>query len=319
MLFEPETYEDLIKIVEKCKIENKTIFPIGTGKHIIGKFPKTDFIVSLRKLSSIIEVSQSDLYVTAQAGVLVKSLNEELKKEGLWLPFDYDGTLGGLTAINLPLWYTYPRELLLGARFVNGEGKIIKSGGKTTKFSSGYKIWKVLAGSLGRLGVILELTYKVLPLPEVVVNTIFNPNEINSIFKYSPLSVMVIIKENEEIGIARFVGLKKVIDKIPLRAYDGEIMLEGENIISLISPLGLELTQVRILRKFMKVEVSISLIGKGYTRAVVKDFNGIEEARANGLNVLIERGNYNGEYFNYYSKSLKYIKQALDPFNIFPF
>ncbi|MEM1627104.1 MAG: FAD-binding oxidoreductase [Sulfolobaceae archaeon] len=318
MILEPNSYDEIIEVVKESIASKKKVIAIGTGRHVIGNI-KPDIIITMRRLNKILEVSQSDLYVISQTGISIKELNEELKRSGLWLPFDYNGTIGGLTATNLPLWYTYPRELLLGAKFINGEGKVIRSGGKTTKFSSGYKIWKILAGSLGRLGIILEVIYRVLPLPEITILASFDPEEWRKVFEYSPLSVMVIYKDNREIGIAKFAGLKRVIDKIPLKETNFDLDLDGENIVSVISPLGLEVNDARALRKFMKVECSVSLIGKGYTRAYVKDLNGIEEARSSGLNVIVEKGkDFSVENFVPISNTFKLLKRALDPYNVFP-
>jgi len=314
----PKSYEEFSEIVRESINGKKRILVIGYGKHLIGK-PKADIIVSTRMINRILEVSQADLYVTAQAGISLRELNEELKKQGLWLPFDYDGTLGGLTATNLPLWYTYPRELLLGAKFVNGEGNVLKSGGKTTKFSSGYKIWKVLAGSLGKLGIILEVTYRVFPLPEVVTFAKFDYSELRRVFDYSPLAIMVIIRNDGEMtGIAKFAGLRKVIERIPLaKDVDVELCNEGDRVISIISPLGLEVEYARKAREFINVECSVSLVGRGYTRAYVKDFNGIENARSSGIMVMVERGEYDGEHIPRASNAFTLLKRALDPYGVF--
>jgi glycolate oxidase FAD binding subunit len=90
------------------------------------------------------------------------------------MPFDpllarRGATLGGTVAANTagPGRYRYGgvRDFLLGVRFVDGEGNLIRGGGKVVKNSAGFDLPKLMVGSLGRLGVLVELTFKVFPEP----------------------------------------------------------------------------------------------------------------------------------------------------------
>src|SRR5690606_8123830 len=79
-------------------------------------------------------------------------------------------TLGGTVAAGLsgPGRFRYGgvRDFLLGVRLVNGQGEVVRGGGKVVKNAAGFDIPKLLVGSLGRFGVIVELTFKVFPQPE---------------------------------------------------------------------------------------------------------------------------------------------------------
>jgi glycolate oxidase FAD binding subunit len=113
--------------------------------------------------------------VTAQAGVKLADLAERLAEHGQMLPLDPPGmetaTVGGVLAADVsgPLRHAYAtaRDWLIGIRVVHADGSISKSGGRVVKNVSGYDMHKLYIGSLGTLGVIVEATFKLVPLPKV--------------------------------------------------------------------------------------------------------------------------------------------------------
>jgi glycolate oxidase FAD binding subunit len=97
-----------------------------------------------------------------------------LAERGQYLPFDpplasAGATLGGTIAAGLsgPGRYRYggARDFLIGIRFVNGRGEIVRGGGNVVKNAAGFDFPKLMVGSLGRLGILTELTFKVFPAP----------------------------------------------------------------------------------------------------------------------------------------------------------
>ena len=131
--------------------------------------------LSTAKLSGILEYDPSEYTFTALAGTSLKEVRDALAKHGLALPFDpplveAGGTLGGSVAAGLSgpgrMRYGGLREFILGAKLVSGEGRIVFGGGKVVKNAAGFDIPKLVVGSLGRLGVLVELTFKVFPHPE---------------------------------------------------------------------------------------------------------------------------------------------------------
>jgi glycolate oxidase FAD binding subunit len=112
---------------------------------------------------------------TALAGTPVGEVKQLLAEQGQYLPFDpllveRGATLGGVVAAGTagPGRYRYGgvRDFLIGVRFVDGLGRLVRGGGKVVKNSAGFDLPKLLVGSLGRLGVLVELTFKVFPQPE---------------------------------------------------------------------------------------------------------------------------------------------------------
>jgi glycolate oxidase FAD binding subunit len=126
-------------------------------------------------LSGILEYQPKEFTFTALAGTPLAVIEEVLSREGQYLPFDpplvqRGATLGGAIAsgLNGSRRYHYGglRDFILGVRFLDGSGNLIRSGGKVVKNAAGFDYSKLLVGSLGRLGVVVEATFKVFPMPE---------------------------------------------------------------------------------------------------------------------------------------------------------
>jgi glycolate oxidase FAD binding subunit len=109
-----------------------------------------------------------------EAGVTLGELARVLASQGNFLPLDAplaDATIGGVSATNQSgprrLAYGSARDLALGVRAVLPKGDVVRFGGKVMKNVAGYDMTKLLIGSWGTLGVITEMTFRLLPLPEV--------------------------------------------------------------------------------------------------------------------------------------------------------
>ena len=131
--------------------------------------------VDLRALDRVVEYTPEDMTVTVEAGLTLAGLQTRLAQGGQWLPIDPPHperlTIGALLATNAsgPRRFGYGtiREHLIGVKAVLSDGRLIKSGGKVVKNVAGYDLQKLFVGSHGSLGVIVEATFKVRPLPEV--------------------------------------------------------------------------------------------------------------------------------------------------------
>ena len=131
--------------------------------------------LSLAGLSGVLEYEPSEYTFTALAGTPLHEVETLLKEHGQYLPFDppfvsAGATLGGTVAAGLsgPGRFRYGgvRDFLLGVTFVSGEGKLVTGGGKVVKNAAGFDFPKLMVGSLGTFGVLVELTFKVFPRPE---------------------------------------------------------------------------------------------------------------------------------------------------------
>lgn len=131
--------------------------------------------LSTRQLRGITEYEPSEFTFSALAGTPVREIIAALDAKGQYLPFDpmlveAGSTIGGVVASGLsgPGRFRYGgvRDFILGVRFVDGLGRLLKLGGKVVKNAAGFDVPKFLVGSLGRFGVIGEVTFKVFPKPE---------------------------------------------------------------------------------------------------------------------------------------------------------
>ncbi len=155
--------------------EGWTIAPAGAGTWLdVGNSRATvDLVVSTKNLNRIIEHEPADLVAFTEAGVTLRDFNMELGRNGQWLPLDPpdDGrsTIGGVVATGLggaqQFAYGGPRRHVIGMKVVLADGSLIKAGGRVVKNVAGYDLCKLFTGSYGTLGVIVEVNFKLRPVP----------------------------------------------------------------------------------------------------------------------------------------------------------
>ena len=147
---------------------------VGHGsKAFYGGEPVGEPLV-MGELTGITSYEPSELVVTAKAGTPIAELEAALAEKGQHLPFEPPrfnarGTVGGMVASGLsgPARASVGalRDHVLGVTMVNGQGEAMRFGGTVMKNVAGYDVSRVIAGSMGVLGVIAEVSLKVLPLP----------------------------------------------------------------------------------------------------------------------------------------------------------
>lgn len=172
----PETIEQVAKMLKLANEQRRAVAPVGLGAFLhLGMPPRQyDTALSLQRLDKILDYQPTDMTVTVEAGISLGRLQQLLGEHGQWLPIDPPlperVTVGGLIAANLSgpvrLSQGTIRDFLIGLKAARADGTIIKGGGRVVKNVAGYDVPKLLCGSLGTLGVILEATFKVRPRPE---------------------------------------------------------------------------------------------------------------------------------------------------------
>jgi FAD/FMN-containing dehydrogenase len=128
----------------------------------------------LAALDRMLQHTPEDMTATVEAGLTLERFQERLAEHGQWLPIDPPQpnrlTIGALLAVNKsgPRRFGYGtiRESLLGLKVALADGRLINAGGKVVKNVAGYDLCKLFVGSRGTLGVIVEATFKLRPLPE---------------------------------------------------------------------------------------------------------------------------------------------------------
>lgn len=156
--------------------EGATVVVRGTGtkSHRLPPPRTVDVVLDTSGLDDVIEHAAEDLIITVGGGAPLAKLEAVLRAHGqFWpcdAPFAANATVGGTIASNahgaLRLRYGPLREQILGARLATPDGTLVRTGARVVKSVAGYDAHKLMAGSFGTLGVIVEATLRVAPLPE---------------------------------------------------------------------------------------------------------------------------------------------------------
>jgi glycolate oxidase FAD binding subunit len=178
VIVSPKTIDEVSKVIAYANQQHLTVIPRGSGTKMgMGGIPKKiDIILSTSQLNRITDSDCENLTLSAECGITLKEVQKSLAKvgKGYFLPLDppytEKATLGGIVATNSSgpkrLLYGTARDMIIGSKAVFPNGDIVVSGGKTVKNVSGYDMCKLLIGSYGTLGILCEMTFKLLPLPE---------------------------------------------------------------------------------------------------------------------------------------------------------
>ena len=170
-LLQPSTPAELAEAVRSAP----RVIAVGAGtKPRLARVADEFVRVSTERLRGIVEYEPSEFTFTALAGTPLRDIVSALAERGQYLPFDpplaeAGATIGGTVAAGLSgagrFRFGGQRDFILGVRFVDGEGRLLRLGGKVVKNAAGFDLPKFFVGSLGRFGVLAEVTFKVFPRP----------------------------------------------------------------------------------------------------------------------------------------------------------
>jgi glycolate oxidase FAD binding subunit len=171
----PASREELAEALRAADANGEAVAAVGGGTQLgLGMPPaRLDLVIETTRLDKIVEYEPADLTVTVDAGLRFAELQALLGEQGQFLALDPDAapgaTLGGLMATNAsgPLRFAYgtARDLVIGTRVANPDGTVTHAGGRVVKNVAGYDLNKLYVGSLGTLGIIVELSFKLAPIP----------------------------------------------------------------------------------------------------------------------------------------------------------
>ena len=182
---------ELCDRVRACAAERRTVRIRGGGtKDFYGGAPRGDETIGMRACSGIVAYEPKELVLTVLAGTPLEEVERTLAAERQMLPFEPPhfaddagrrATIGGAVASGLSgprrPYAGAVRDFVLGTRIVNGKGEALAFGGRVIKNVAGYDVSRLMAGALGTLGVITEVSFKVLPQPAVETTLAFAMDE----------------------------------------------------------------------------------------------------------------------------------------------
>ncbi|TIX91911.1 glycolate oxidase subunit GlcE [Rhizobium sp. P44RR-XXIV] len=180
--FYPKTEEDAASIISDHAARGAALAIVGGNTRSgFGNAVAAEATLSSRSLAGIVAYNPGEMVMTARAGTPVAEIEAALANAGQMMafePMDHrplmttegEPTIGGVFAANIsgPRRFVSgaARDSLLGIRFVNGKGEIVKAGGRVMKNVTGLDLVKLMAGSHGTLGLLTEVTFRVPPRPK---------------------------------------------------------------------------------------------------------------------------------------------------------
>jgi len=172
----PATTAEVQKIIKLAKENKLAVYPRGAGTNLSGgTIPvKNGIVMTFQQMDRIIEIDPENMTATVQPGVVVQDLNEAIAAYGLIYPPDpgtvATATMGGTVAESAGglrgLKYGVTKHYVMGMEVVLATGEIFRFGGKTVKNVTAYDFASLFVGSEGTLGIITEVTVKLIPPPK---------------------------------------------------------------------------------------------------------------------------------------------------------
>jgi len=175
MAWRPESAAELADAVRQCNADKLKLVPWGGGVSLRRESAPERYDVALdtTALKRVTIYDPEDFTVTVECGITLEELRATLASKSQELPLEgaeaWGATLGGVLAANASgprrRALGAPRDRILGARFVTGDGVLAKTGGRVVKNVAGHAVHRLLVGSRGTLGVFVEASLKLLPQP----------------------------------------------------------------------------------------------------------------------------------------------------------
>lgn len=189
-LLQPETESDACALIVRAQATGVPLSIQGGGTRVaLGRPTQTEATLSTAMLTGITLFEPAEMVISARAGTPVAVIERALAAKGQMLPFEPmdhrrlmatqgNPTIGGVFAGNIsgPARVNRGacRDSAIGVRLINGRGENIKSGGRVMKNVTGLDLTKLACGSFGTLGLVTEVSFKVLPRPERSVTLVLS-------------------------------------------------------------------------------------------------------------------------------------------------
>ena len=186
-IHEPLSEEAAARLVQVAALSRTPLAIRGGGTRSLAGVPEGAETLSTRGLAGIVAYNPAEMTMTVRAGTPLEVVEAALAEKRQMLAFEpcdlraalgSSGipTIGGVFAANAsgPRRFVAgaARDSLIGVRFVNGKGEVVKAGGRVMKNVTGLDLVKLLAGSHGSLALLTEVTFRLLPVPETAATIV---------------------------------------------------------------------------------------------------------------------------------------------------
>lgn len=230
----------LIEQVNTAKQNRVRLNIVGRGsKQFLGRTPVGETL-SVAEHSGIVSYQPIELVITVRAGTLLKDIETILDEHDQMLAFEpprFDGkaSIGGTLACNLSgpsrPFRGGVRDMVLGARLINGKGQHLSFGGQVMKNVAGYDVSRLLAGAMGTLGIITEVSLKVVPKPTTNVTLVKTLDADQAIVTMNQLAgkfgALTAACWNQNKLYIRFSGADTAVKKAATQ-WPGDILDDGD-------------------------------------------------------------------------------------------
>ncbi len=217
--------ENLSRLIREAAQQKRPLCIRGGGTKDFYGGPIHGYKLNTGDFRGIVDYEPTELVITARAGTPLAEIEAALREKGQMLAFEppYFGegsTLGGCVAAGLSgprrPYAGAVRDFVLGVRILDGKGDDLKFGGQVMKNVAGYDVSRLMAGSLGTLGLLLEVSLKVLPLPAAEATLLLKRSEAEALdlmnrWAARPLPITATAYRDGDLGV-RLSGARVAID-----------------------------------------------------------------------------------------------------------
>lgn len=233
--------ELLQKTVVDAYYEQRRLKIVGGNTKAFYGRKTDDQVLNTAEHTGVINYEATELVITARTGTLLSEIEATLHKHDQMLPFEpphfgQTATLGGTIACNLSgprrPYAGSARDFILGTKVLNGRGEILRFGGEVMKNVAGYDVSRLMCGAMGTLGLLLEVSIKVLPRAEdecTLVKELDESSAINNIAHYSrkALPISASLYDGNRLYIRLCGTAQSVVGA--KHKIGGELLMKGEN------------------------------------------------------------------------------------------
>lgn len=271
----PVTTGEVSRIMKVAAREKIPVTARGAGTNLTGGSIPTrgGIVLAFTKMNKILRIDKENRIAVLQPGVVNMDFQKELAKVGLYYPPDPGSmavtTIGGNVAENAggprAVKYGVTKDYLLGLEVVLASGEVLRTGGKTLKNVTGYNLTQLFCGSEGTLGLITEITFKLIPLPETkrtlqaaYRNVGDTGRTISKIFELGILPVALEVLDQTFINIIEdymHMGLPRDAEALLLIEVDGAeaaVVPQAERLTALCRQMGAH--EVKVARTAEEIE-----------------------------------------------------------------